>query len=138
MHGPSLSISPGGIWHATWYTGAPGKAGLYYAQSTNQGATFSAPQALGNLANKPTRPQVLAGAGQNVWRAWKEFDGNVTYVQVQHSDDGGANWGAPVEAARTRGASDHPQLVSNGDLVYFSWLTREEGYRLTKLDGAVL
>jgi hypothetical protein len=135
MHGPSLAIGTDGAWHATWFTGAPGKAGLYYARSSNQGATFSSPQALGNSAKKPTRPQVVAGPGPNVWRAWKEFDGQVTTVQAQHSGDAGLTWSATVELARTRGASDHPQLLAHGDGVYLSWLTRAEGYSLSALMG---
>jgi len=136
MHGPSIAIGPDGAWHATWFTGAPGKTGIYYARSSNEGASFSAPQAIGNSANKPTRPQIVAGGGQNLWRAWKEFDGKVSTVLLQHSGDGGVHWDAVVEGGRTKGASDHPQLVANGDAVYLSWLTREEGYRLTRLNGS--
>jgi hypothetical protein len=133
-HGPSLSIGPDGTWYATWFTGATGKTGLYYARSTDQGATFSAPQMLGNSAKSPARPQVIAGSSNQVWRAWKEFDGQVTTVMLQRSDDNGVNWGDVTEAARTQGASDHPLLVSSGDSVYLSWLTRIEGYRLKKLN----
>jgi hypothetical protein len=135
MHGPSIGIGTDGAWHATWFTGAEGKAGLYYARSTNQGATFSPPQALGNPAKKPTRPQVVAGPGQNVWRAWKEFDGQMTTVQAQHSGDGGTSWGSTMEVASTQGASDHPLLLAHGDGVYLSWLTRLDGYSLTKLNA---
>jgi hypothetical protein len=135
MHGPSLSTGPDGISHATWFTGAPGKAGLYYARSSSQGAPFGPPQALGNPAKKPTRPQVAAGPGSSVWRAWKEFDGQTTSVQAQHSMDAGVTWSAAVEVARTRSASDHPQLLAHGDAVYLSWLTRAEGYALTPLTG---
>ena len=135
MHGPSLAIGPDGIWHATWFTGAAGKAGLYYARSSDQGATFSPPQALGNPANKPTRPQVVAGSGANVWRAWKEFDGQITTVQVQHSGDAGVTWSATAAMASTQGASDHPQLLAKGDGVYLSWLTRLQGYSLSKLNA---
>jgi hypothetical protein len=138
MHGPSLAIGPDATWHATWFTGAAGKAGLYYARSSNQGASFSAPQALGKPAAKPTRPQVVVGPGQQVWRAWKEFDGQATSVQAQHSADAGATWGATMEVAHTRGASDHPQLLAHGDEVYLSWLTRAEGYSLTPLTGSGL
>jgi hypothetical protein len=138
MHGPSLSIGADGTWHATWFTGAAGKAGLYYARSSNQGATFSTPQALGMAADKPARPQVVTGPGQNVWRAWKEFDGHITTVQAQHSGDGGARWDATVALASTQGASDHPQLLAHGDGVYLSWLTRLEGYSLTRLKAAGL
>ena len=135
MHGPSLAIGPDGIWHATWFTGAAGKAGLYYARSSDQGTTFSPPQALGNPANKPTRPQVVAASGANVWRAWKEFDGQITTVQVQHSSDAGVTWSATAAVASTQGASDHPQLLANGNGVYLSWLTRLQGYSLSKLNA---
>jgi hypothetical protein len=134
MHGPSLSIGADGTWHATWFTGASGKSGLHYARSVDQGVTFSAPQAIGNPIKSPARPQVLAGAANSVWRAWKEFNGQVSTVIVQRSDDNGLSWGATTEAARTSGASDHPFLVSSGDSVYLSWLTRDEGYRLKKLN----
>ncbi len=133
-HGPSLTIGQDGTWHATWFTGAPGKSALQYARSVDQGVTFSAPQAIGNPAQSPARPQVLAGATNHVWRAWKEFDGHVSTVMVQRSDDNGLSWGATAEAARTSGASDHPLLVSSGDSVYLSWLTRDEGYRLKSLN----
>jgi len=132
-HGPGLTIGPDGTWHAAWFTGAPGKAGLHYARSTDQGATFSAPQGLGNPANSPSRPQVLATASGQVWRAWKEFDGRVTTVLAQHSSDNGTSWEPAFEAARTNGSSDHPLLVSSGESVYLSWLSREEGYRLMQL-----
>ncbi len=134
-HGPSLSIGTDGTWHATWFTGAAGKSGLHYARSVDQGVTFSAPQAIGNPVKSPARPQVLAGAANSVWRAWKEFDGQVSTVIVQRSDDNGLSWGATTEAARTSGASDHPFLVSSGASVYLSWLTRDEGYRLKKLNN---
>lgn len=133
-HGPSLSIGQDGTWHATWFTGAPGKAGLYYARSSDQGVTFTTPQAMGNPAQSPARPQVLAATPKNVWRAWKEFDGHVTSVVVQHSVDDGLRWGPMAVAAHTKGASDHPLLVSSEGSVYLSWLTREEGYRLEKLN----
>jgi hypothetical protein len=135
MHGPSLAIGADGTWHATWFTGAAGKAGLYYARSSNQGATFSPPQALGNPSARPTRPQVVAGSGDNVWRAWKEFDGHTTSVLAQHSGNAGANWGATMTVASPLGASDHPQLLAHGAGVYLSWLTRREGYSLTQLNA---
>jgi hypothetical protein len=37
--------------------------------------------------------------------------------------------------ASTQGASDHPQLLANGDGVYLSWLTRLQGYSLSKLNA---
>jgi len=133
-HGPSISTAADGTWHATWFTGAPGKVGVYYARSTDQGATFSPPEPLGNGAKGPARPQVLASEAGRVWRLWKEFDGLVTTVHLQTSEDQGASWGAVREVGRTKGASDHPLLVRSGNWVYLSWLTRDEGYRLLPLN----
>jgi hypothetical protein len=133
-HGPSISTGTDGTWHVTWFTGAPGKAGVYYARSTDQGATFSPPEALGSSANGPARPQVLAAEDGRVWRLWKVFDGQVTTVLQQVSADKGLTWGAVREVGRTKGASDHPLLVQSGRVVYLSWLTRDEGYRLLPLN----
>jgi hypothetical protein len=65
---------------------------------------------------------------------WKEFDGERTTVEVMTSSDGGETWSPRRSIAETRGASDHPLLVSNAKTVFLSWLTQAEGYRLVPLN----
>jgi len=125
--GPSLAVAES-TYHIAWFTNGQARRGVFYARSQDGGAHFSDPMPLG-AGHRPERPFVLA-RGKQVWLTWKEFDGDKTSVVLLHSADAGANWGTPQLCAITRGGSDHPILVNDGDRVFLSWLTREEGYRL--------
>ena len=61
-HGPSLSISPAGTYHVSWYTNGKARKGLFYARSEDEGRTFSDPLPLGRADRNPTRPYVLTAA----------------------------------------------------------------------------
>jgi hypothetical protein len=131
--GPSLAISPDGVYHATWFTNGRARKGLFYAYSRDQGRSFSQPMPIGQADRAPSRPYVLAAAGA-VWLAWKEFDGEETTVRLMVSHDEGRSWSAPRMVARTGDASDHPLLVAHGPAVFLSWQTRADGYRLIALE----
>ncbi len=131
-HGPALSIGPDGIYHLAWFTGAPGRARLYYRRSPDRGRSFGAPMRFGNPEAQPGRPQVLS-LGSRVVLAWKEFDGKSSLVRAMASRDGGATWSAPEILARTAGASDHPQLLHDREHVFLGWQTVNEGFRLIEV-----
>ena len=65
--------------------------------------------------------------------AWKEFDGERTNVYVIVSRDGGRSWGERAAVAATSGGSDHPFLVTRGDVAFLSWHTADEGLRVLRL-----
>lgn len=131
-HGPSLAIDTGGAYHAAWYTGANGRAGLYYARSADRGENWSGPLAFGNPRAQAAHPFLLA-TPRRLYLAWKEFDGQATVVIAMHSTDRGATWSAPQTVARSASASDHPLLIANGEQAYLSWNTTANGYRLIAL-----
>ncbi len=132
-HGPALSIGPDGVYHLAWYTGAPGRTGLYYRRSHDQGKRFTEPMRFGNPGAQPARPQVLS-FGKRVVLAWKEFDGKSSLVRAMGSRDGGATWSAPETLARTEGASDHPQLLPDRGRVFLGWQSVSEGFRLIEVE----
>ena len=66
-HGPSLSISPAGTYHVSWYTNGKARKGLFYARSEDEGRTFSDPIALGRADRNPTRPYVLRARAAPPW-----------------------------------------------------------------------
>jgi hypothetical protein len=132
-HGPSLAVAPNGTYHAAWFTGGSVRHGVFYARSLDGGRTFSDPAALGNKDHNLSRPNVLV-IGDDVWLAWKEFDGKHTDVGTMVSHDNGATWSAAQVVATTSERSDHPLLVSDGHHPFLSWLTRQEGYRLIPLE----
>ena len=130
-HGPALSIS-GDVYHMTWFNLGAERSGLFYAHSADAGKTFSRPVSVGNSARQPGHAAVLS-KGENVYLAWKEFDGELTTINSMRSHDGGASWGAVQKIGETRDVSDHPLLIANKAQVYLSWSSQLEGYRLIAL-----
>jgi BNR/Asp-box repeat len=133
-HGPSLAVAADGTYHVVWFTGGSARQGVFYARSVDGGRTFSAPKPLGDKEHTLSRPDVLT-IGDNVWLAWKEFDGKRTTVGTMVSHDNGTTWSAPQVVAATSERSDHPLLVSDGHGPFLSWLTRQDGYRLVALEN---
>jgi hypothetical protein len=127
-HGPSLAISQNGTYHVTWFTNGKARKGLFYAHSRDGGKSFSAPSAIGDAKQAPSRPFVLAGP-HGLTMTWKEFDGEKTSVKVMTSGDDGESWSKPRTIAETADASDHPLLVTDGRHSYLSWMTKADGYR---------
>jgi hypothetical protein len=127
-HGPSLSISPAGTYHVSWYTNGKVRKGLFYARSQDEGRTFSDPLPVGRADHNPARPYVLAGPRATAM-VWKEFDGEKTTVNLMTSHDDGKSWSKPTVLAATTDTSDHPLLVSDGHRTYLSWMTKADGYR---------
>jgi len=132
-HGPALAASSDGTWHAAWFTAGEARQGLYYARSTDQGVSFSAPRTVGDEAHQPGRPSLLA-RDKSVWLAWKEFDGQHILARVRHSSDGGVTWSADRTIDTVDGQTDRPMLVADAQHVYVSWLTQKHGYQLIELD----
>ena len=131
-HGPSLSISSAGTYHAAWYTNGKARKGLFYARSQDEGRTFSDPVAIGRADRNPTRPYVLAGP-RGTAMVWKEFDGEKTTVNLMTSHDDGKSWSKPVAISSTSDTSDHPLLVSDGQRIFLSWMTKADGYRFQQI-----
>lgn len=133
--GPTIAISDAGTFHVAWFTLAAKRQGVFYANSHNQGASYSEPERVGHADGNVSRPYLLA-IGSNVWLVWKEFDGTKTTVNMKVSQDDGNTWTESKVLAETSAYSDHPLLIRVNKEVYLSWLTRDEGYRLTKIGVA--
>ena len=130
-HGPALSIS-GDVYHMTWFNNGSVRSGLFYAHSADGGKTFSEPLGIGNSARQPGHAAVLS-LGNDVYIAWKEFDGEISTINAMRSHDGGKSWGKVQTVASTRDVSDHPLLVANRERVFLSWSSKQESYRLIAL-----
>jgi hypothetical protein len=134
-HGPALAIASDNVYHLAWFDNAPKAHGLFYVHSRDEGHTFSTPLHFGDGTHNAGHPDVLS-LGQEVFLVWKEFDGEVSSVQMMYSRDGGASWSQSSRVAATQDASDHPLLITRKGRVWLSWNTRQEGYRLIALGNA--
>jgi len=133
--GPSLSISRAGTYHVTWYTGGKVRKGLFYARSQDGGRTFSNLLPVGRTDHGASRPQVLTGP-HGAAIVWKEFDGEATTVNLMTSRDDGMTWSKPITVAKTTDTSDHPLLISDGQRIFLSWMTKADGYRFQPIEDA--
>ncbi len=130
-HGPGLSISDSGIYHAAWFSGSPTNSGLFYAYSADAGRHFSAPVNFGKAGTG--HPHVLA-LGSRVYVGWQEFDGTNNLIKLMKSTDDGKSWSKPEVIAQTAKSGDQPFLVSDGQKVYLSWKTQLQDYQLKPID----
>ncbi len=131
-HGPALAIGKDGGYHQVWFSGAEERHGLFYARSTAQGKSFTAPLRFGDEAAQAGHADVLSRVN-TVFIVWKEFDGSATIIRMMRSTDNGQHWEATRSVATSRGASDHPLLIADRNTIYLSWNTAQEGYRLIAL-----
>jgi len=131
-HGPALARAEDGRLQLFWFTQGSSRQGLFHAWSDDGGKSISPPLAVGARERLAGHGDVLA-AGQQVVLAWRQFDGEAASVHVQLSADGGESFSAPRQLARAGGATDYPQLLSDGETVWLSWYSREHGYQLLKV-----
>ncbi len=80
---PGLSVDSQGRLHAAWYTGAEGRAGIYYAVSTDQGESFSEPLALLTDEWVPYADVKLAlDSHDNAWVAFEDRRGETDLIHL--------------------------------------------------------
>jgi hypothetical protein len=132
-HGPSLSIDEQNRQHVVWFTQGEHRKGLFYAQSIDQGAHFSAPMGFGNNQALASHADVLA-LGDRVVIVWREYDGEKTSILMIQSQDAGQHWGSAQPVMETSSDGDQPFLISDGETIYLSWNAADQGYQLVPLD----
>jgi hypothetical protein len=116
--GGGLVVAPDGSLHATVWTGASGKEGLYYAGSRDAGLRWSPPQRVGTRAAQHSDLAVSAqGALGLVW----DDDGAIRFAR---SDDGGRNWSKPRQVAGAADAASHPRAVWTAGGFLLLWTER--------------
>lgn len=125
-HGPAISISDKGIYHAVWFSNADSAQGLFYSNSQD-GKSFSDPI---NFAKQgASHPHVLALKKQ-VFITWQHFDGKINRAYVMRSDNKGKTWSKPIALAESTEMVDEPFLISNGKRAYLSWHIEQKDYQL--------
>lgn len=134
-HGPALSIDTLGRYHSAWFNDADQRQGLFYAYSSDEGASFSSPLSFGAYDRQAAHPDVLS-IEDKVYLSWKEFDGERTQILLMRSDNNGRDWTLPRVVAVTTEMSDYPFLIPQAEQVFISWHTKTKGYQLIAVDGA--
>jgi peroxiredoxin len=113
--GPSLAVDSAGTLHAAWWTGKPGSAGVFYAQSRDRASTFTPALPLGVAdASQPAHVQ-LAVRGRAVFTTWDDGTKRVPQVVLRTSVDGGATFGTVSVVSDPARAASFPVLSVSTD-----------------------
>lgn len=126
-HGPSIAQDSEGRLHAVWFTGAPGKDGVYYGRLREDGVDNQR-----RVGGESAAHADIAASGARIAIAWKEFDGKAARLKALRSDDGGTTW-REQELASIEGATDQPKVVASQGAFYVLWNSAERPLAVTRL-----
>ena len=148
--GPSLAVDGSGVVHVVWAavsTGTTDRSDVFYARSTDNGATFSAARKLNDDGTSTTQafPSVAALADGTVGVRWADRRNDaardtLTDQYMAISRDGGATWGKNFRltdrnspwapAPHSLGGSGHTSydgLAADGGNFYAAWTDERSG-----------
>ena len=121
---PSIAISNSNIF-VVWSGGSGSNSEIFFARSTDGGASFSIANISQNSGFSYT-PQ-LAASGSNVYVVWNDnTDGNLD-IMFARSTDGGDSFIGPTNISANPGGSYTPQLAVSGSNVFILWNDNTDG-----------
>jgi hypothetical protein len=120
--GPAIATDDKGTLHVTWWTGKEGSAGVFYAQSTDGGKTFSPATPLGVATySRPAHVQMALASNNRVIITWDDGTKQVPQVVVRVSHDGGAHFSDSSILSSADRAATFPVLGIAGDSLSVAW-----------------
>ena len=105
--------------HALVWTGHNERHGLYWVNSTDDGATWSAPHRIGG---ERARHADLGAMGQTAVAAWDESGG----IWVSVSRDLGDRWNEPRRVSSESRSASHPIVLQTGETFRIFWTERDQ------------
>ena len=126
--GPSMQVDSAGTVHIAWWTGLQGKAGVYYARSTDGATTFHAPIALGvGEFSAPAHVQLAQSAGRVV-AVWDDGTVKTPKVVMRVSTDGGEEFGPATLISADGQAATFPVLSLRDRHVTIAWSEQSQAH----------
>jgi hypothetical protein len=118
--GPALLADHDGNVHLAWYTGREGRAGLYYATSTDRGASFGSPVPILTSDALPPSQLALAADGRGgISIAWEDRRTAERTIRLARIERGSVT-GATLALAGTT-----PALAAAAGTTALAWLDGE-------------
>jgi Neuraminidase (sialidase) len=99
-HAPAIAIDSSDYIHVVWYDDQTGNNEIYYKQSTDGGATWSASRRITWTTGWSEVPAIATGESDSVHILWDDYrqPGNFD-IYYKHSTDGGATWSSARKLA---------------------------------------
>lgn len=124
---PGRSVSPaaaveGSNVYVVWDENTPGTREIFYARSSDGGASFSAPQNLSKTPSFSAAP-AIAASGDMIYIAWtEEMPGENYEIFYVWSPDGGSSFTLPQNISNSPTYSGLSMIASWGDESHLVWI----------------
>lgn len=116
---PSIAVDGQNI-YVVWTDDTPGNYEIYFRQSDDGGATWTADERLTNNAGASGHP-AIAVDGQNIYVVWDDDTPGNSEVYFKKSGDGGTTWTTNKRLTNNEGYSALPTIAVNGQNIYVVW-----------------
>jgi N,N-dimethylformamidase beta subunit-like protein/BNR repeat protein len=114
-----------GTVYMVWEHIPGGNGQIYFARSTDNGATFEKPVNLGNNTGLNGFPQVaLSEDGTKVYAIWHDMINGVT---LRRSTDSGTTFEKPVSLSDKDAEALNPQIFVSNNIAYVIWQSNPQG-----------
>src|SRR5262249_46983566 len=106
--------------YVVWSDFTSGNGDIFFARSTDGGASFSAPRNLSHNVGSSFASQIFV-AGSNVYVVWQDNTPGSYDIFFTRSTDGGANFSAPQNLSHSARDLFSPQLSVADSNLYVVW-----------------
>jgi len=139
---PAIAVDTWGNPHLVWYDDTPGNYEIYYKNSTDGGATWSASQRITRTAGVSQAPAIAVDTWGNLHVLWYDYTPGNYEIFYSKSTDGGATWPAGQRITWTSGWSGLPDIaVDSSNNIHVVWSDETPGnaeiYYKKSTDGGV-
>lgn len=131
-HGPAITTDNEGRVYYSWFSQGTINSGIMFTQFDLERERLGTAVTVTN-SMQASHPDIVMH-NKDLIHVWKYFDGEHTHINGRSSQDSGQSWSTLVSLSKTRGGSDHPQIITTQDHAYLAWHTNDEGYRLIKIE----
>lgn len=131
---PRIAVSGSNV-YVIWFDdtnqgGLGANADIFFARSTDNGASFSDAVTLWSNNRKSNAGAQIAAQDNNVYVVWSEGETNYSRtfdVFFVRSIDNGASFDNPVNLSNNAWSSDNPVIAVSGSSVYIAWQDNTPG-----------
>lgn len=129
---PSLAVDASGTFYAVWQDFRNGNYDIYFARSTDNGATWSSNVKVSDDLGSRVQgdPSLAVDANGTLYVAWDESFNNDYDIYVTTSTDGGQSWSANIKVNDDSGTSRQQYsslAVDASGIVYVAWQDQRNG-----------
>jgi hypothetical protein len=127
--GGALTVAVHGDWptlHSLVWTGKPDVAGLYFLSSSDQGKSWSPPQAIGTSRS---RRADIAASDDELAAVFADTSPQTSAISLIRSVNGGKTWSSPKLLTRLAAASGQPRILATPSGFQAFWTEKDAAGR---------